>query len=241
MAKSKNQASKFEISSAEIMQLAERHKLDIKDFSAFDASIRIDFEVFQRDRTAKNANQQHDEIDRLYKAAIRGNIPAVATALEKLSPESRASLSERGKLIGLPLPSAGELMGAIDPKTICTVVVKLCRVGGEMIKGRKRPSGKKSIEWAVELHAPKMQRGFAKRAAETGFIINLQLTWLEATGQSPAVTANHEVPGPFVRFVKDCLALAGVKYVDVVETLNRVTHDRKDRKEIESKRMLKTP
>ena len=241
MAKSMNQASKFEISSSEIKQLAERHKLDIEDFSTFEASIRIDFEVFQRDRTAKNANQQHDEIDRLYKAAIRGNIPAVATALEKLSPESRASLSERGKLIGLPLPSAGELMGAIDPKTICTVVVKLCRVGGEMIKGRKRPSGKKSIEWAVELHAPKKQRGFAKRAAEKGFIINLQLTWLEATGQSPAVTANHEVPGPFVRFVKDCLALAGVKYVDVVETLNSLTHDRKDRKEIESKRMLKTP
>jgi len=241
MSKSEHQASEIVISSEQIKQLAERHKLEVPDFPTFEASIRIAFEVFQRDRTALNANQQHDEIDRLYKAAKRGKIAAVATALEKLSPESRASLSERGKLIGLPLPSAGELMGAIDPKTICTVVVKLCRVGGEMIKGRKRPSGKKSIEWAVELHAPKKQRGFAKRAAEKAFIINLQLTRLEATGQSPAVTANHQVPGPFVRFVKDCLALAGVKYVDVVETLNSLTRDREHLQQAAVSRMLKTP
>ena len=241
MAKSKNHASKFEISSAEITQLAEKHRLDIKDFSAFETSIRIDFKVFERDKTARNDNQQHDEIDRLYKAASRGNIPAVATALDKLSPESRVSLSERGMLIGLPLPSAGELTGAIDPKTICKVVAKLCRVGGEMIEGRNRPSGKKSTEWTVALHAPKKRRGFAKRTAEKAFIINLQLTWLEVTGQSPAVTANHEVPGPFVRFVDDCLVLAGVSGVDIVETLNSLTRDRKNLQHAELNRMLKNP
>ena len=240
MAKSKNQASKFEISSSEIKQLAERHKLDIEDFPTFEASIRIDFEVFQRDRTALNANQQHDEIDRLYKAAKRGKIAAVAAALLNLSKESIGSLSERGDRIGVVLPTAAQFAEAAEPLRLCKNIAQLCRTGGNWSPAESS-SDDTPRRWITKLHAPKKQRNFPKRAAEKAFIINLQLTWLKSTGQMPAVTANHEVTGPFVRFAEECLVLAGVKYVDVVETLNSLTHDRKDRKEIESKRMLKTP
>ncbi len=240
MPKSKNQASKFEISSAEIKQLAEMHKLDIKDFSAFDASIRIDFEVFQRDRTAKNANQQHDEIDRLYKAAKRRTIAPVAAALLNLSKESIESLSARGDRIGVVLPTAAQFAEAAEPLRLCKNIAHLCRTGGKW-KPEEGGSDDTPRRWNTKLHAPKKRRNFAKRAAEKAFIINLQLTWLKSTGQTPAVTANHLHPGPFVRFAEECLAMAGVKHVDVVETLNSLTRDRKDRKEIGSKRMLKTP
>ena len=240
MAKSKNQASKFEISSGQIKQLAERHELDVPDFPAFEASMRIDFEVFQRDRTARNDNQQHDEIDRLCKAAGHRKIEPVATALLNLSQESIERLSQRGDRIGVALPTPAQLAEAPEPLPLCQTIAHLCRTGGKW-KPEEGGSDDTPRRWLTELHAPKKQRNFAKRAAEKAFIINLQLTWLKSTGQMPAVTANHEVPGPFVRFAEECLALAGVKHVDVVETLNSLTRYRKDRKEIESKRMLKTP
>lgn len=240
MPKSEHQASEVVISSEQIKQLAERHKLDVPDFPAFEASIRIDFEVFQRDRTALNANQHHDEIDRLYKAANRRKIAAVAAALLNLSNESIGSLSERGGRIGVVLPTAAQFAEAAEPLQLCKNIVHLCRTGGKW-HPEEDSTDATPRRWVTKLHAPKKQRNLAKRAAEKAFFINLQLTWLKSTGQTPAVTANHLHHGPFVRLAEECLAMAGVKHVDVVETLNSLNGDRKDRKEIGSKRMLKTP
>ena len=240
MPKLGSHTSEVVVSSEQIKQLAERHKLNVPDFPTFEASIRSDFEVFQRDRTAISANHQHDEIDRLYKTANRGKVVPVITALRNLSQESIASLSERGDRIGLALPNPAQLAEAHEPLPLCQIIARLCRIGGKW-NTKEDTSDNTPRRWVTELHAPEKKRNFAKRAAEKAFIINLQLTWLKTTGQMPAVTANHEVPGPFVRFVKDCLSLAGVEYVDVVETLNSITHDRKYLLKTELDRMWITP
>jgi len=208
-------------------RLVEKHGLKILDFPAFVDAMKIAFEVYQRDRGEANSNQQHDEIAKLYKAATKEDIGAVAVAIRDLSPQSRESLSKRGERIGICLPTPEDFSAANDQSGRCNEIAQLCRVGGGMVQGRNRPSGKKSLQWTVSLHAPDKRKTFTKRDAERSFIINLQLAWLEGTGTKAAVTANHEVPGPFTRFVKDCLEFAGVRGVDVVETLNSLTRDRK--------------
>jgi hypothetical protein len=90
-----------------------------------------------------------------------------------------------------------------------------------------RPSGRRSRTLKVYLHAPEPTRHFEKRKAELNFVTWLEIGWREATNQSPSATASHEKPGPFVRFVGECLKLVGAGHVDAVALINEHTRQKR--------------
>jgi hypothetical protein len=88
------------------------------------------------------------------------------------------------------------------------------------------------MQWRPLLYAPDARRHFQKRAAERDFVMWLRLAWAEATGEPPSRTArraekSYRDLGPFARFVRECLRLAGAPYAEVVELINRVNRRRR--------------
>jgi hypothetical protein len=118
------------------------------------------------------------------------------------------------------------------------MINRLCSIGGSYVEGRKRPSGKRSRSTLEPLlHAPALRRHVSKREPERNFVMNLETTWLEATGTKPSLTARHSDRsrklGPFARFGRKCLRLVGAGHVDVVELINEL-----NRRRLEKRRAL---
>jgi hypothetical protein len=138
-------------------------------------------------------------------------------------------------IVELKLPSAQELLDPARREEACDVVRRFCSIGGLHIKGRMRPTGRRSKTWKSLLCADLFEPGPEpllagsayeptyvpvprpagrppKREAERQFVMNLQLAWLEASGKPPPLTANPQRLGPFARMVRECLKLAGAGY-----------------------------
>ncbi|WP_439370968.1 hypothetical protein [Bradyrhizobium sp. DASA03120] len=68
----------------------------------------------------------------------------------------------------------------------------------------------------------------AKRELERRFVMNLQLAWLEATGEKPTATVSPSDPDrPFANFVHECLRLVGASHADAVGLINDLSRQRK--------------
>ncbi|HEY8126372.1 MAG TPA: hypothetical protein VIF88_13250 [Methylocystis sp.] len=215
------------LSDSEIQMLIERHKIPVSDVTKFGDSLRLDFEIYAKEKSRPNANMVYREIEQLHLAAERGNTEKMVALLGCLMPDTRAHLESRADQLGVPFPAADVLTNSAGCEAICENVGTLCRMGGGWSEGRLRQSGRRSRTWSTLLYAPQKSSHFAKREAERMFVINLQLTWLMATGEKPATTACQERPGPFVRFVQDCLKLAGAGHVNAVKAINGIAQDRK--------------
>jgi hypothetical protein len=125
----------------------------------------------------------------------------------------------------LPIPS--DLRDEALRKDACDAVARLCRIGGQFVEGRRRPSGKRSRPVSRPfLYAPAPRRNFPRRDAERNFVMLLSIAWREATGEAPSRTARHADKsrelGPFARFVCECLRLVGARYADAVELMNEL-------------------
>jgi hypothetical protein len=185
--------------------------------------------MYAEDARKPGINAVHDEIERLLQAAMRvlglrkpaaEDYEQVAGLAEKLSPEGRQRFEtreatpgfERAEPGGLKFPSLEDLRDPARRHEACEVVRRFCSMGGKHIEGRKRPSGKRSTTWAPLLHTPERISHPAKREAERQFVMRLQIAWLEATGELPALSANPGHLGPFARMVRECLRLVGAGY-----------------------------
>jgi hypothetical protein len=199
------------------------------DMDAFGDGIRDAARIFARDARIPTVNELHDEISELHKAADRQRCDHVAGLLERLSPEARKLLQDRGGRpsiqIELPLPHALR-----DPslcEEACQKIVRLCQSGRFYIEGRRRPSGMRSRPVRrPRLYAPKRQQNFLKREAERNFVIWLSIAWLDATGKLPSLTARHPDAGrdvgPFARLVRECLRLVGAADADPVALIKEL-------------------
>jgi hypothetical protein len=194
------------LSDDEVRLLIERHNIPASDANKFGESLRQDFEIYERDRNRPNVNDCYDEIARLHQAAEKRDVRVLAIHLSKLSPEIRARLEERAARIRVILPSPDELKDAAKRETACETVARLCQIGGKWTTGRLRPSGKRSRTWEPSLYASK-KKHVPKRDAERDFVAHLRCTWRYATAEWPARTADPRQPGPFARFVAECLKL----------------------------------
>jgi len=208
------------LSDDEVRGLIERHNIPVSDAKKIGQSLRQDFEIYERDRKRPNVNDCYDEIVHLYRAAEKRNIKDLAARLNELSPEIRAKLEERAARIGVIIPSPDELKDAEKRKTACETVARLCQIGGMWTEGRLRPFGKQSKTWKPNLYASKKEEHVSKRDAARDFVAHLRCTWQKATGEWPADTADSRQPGPFARFFKECLKLAGTPDVNAVKTIN---------------------
>ena len=210
------------------------------DAAAFAAGIREAACIFARDASMPTGNELHDEIDELFKAADGRSYNEVADLLERLSPQARAILQNRGAhpSIGIEVPSPDMLRDPARRGEACKGIARLCQFGGHLIEGRRRPSGKRSRPvWRPQINAPAKQRNFPRRKAERDFVMWLSLAWLEATGKKPSRTARwYEVArgtrppqlGPFAKMVRKCLCLVGAADADVVELMKEVHRRRCD-------------
>ena len=73
----------------------------------------------------------------------------------------------------------------------CETIVSSCQIGGQLVEGRRRPSGKRSSpSLRPELYAPAPSRNFLRREAERNFVERFQLLGQEY-GQE---TAPHSAP-----------------------------------------------
>lgn len=211
-----------------IKRLADIGKLaNNADIAILDAGLRHAANTYALEARLPNVNDVHREIGALHKAALarRPTHETVARLLQNLSPAARDEIvAAGGELI---LPSPDDLREPSRRKDACSTIERLCSFGGSVAAGRMRTTGRRSRTWKPVLSAPPATRHFDRRAAERNFVTNLRLTILEATGRSPARTADPRNPGPFARMTTECFRLLGAPHVNAVELINEL--DRRGR------------
>jgi hypothetical protein len=213
------------------------------DSKVFAAGVREAARTYSRDARARDDNKLHHEIAALYNAAHRRRYERLVALWKDLSPDARRYLENRLKrpgpiAAGLRFPTVEELRDPRRRGEACDMIRRLISIGGNYVEGRNRPSGKRSgPTLSPLLYAPAPRRHVSKRGPERNFVMNLETTWLEATGTKPSLTARHRDAsrkvGPFARFARKCLDLVGVGHVDVVELINEL-----NRRRVEKRRAL---
>lgn len=188
--------------------------------------------MFASDTRIPTANELHDEIAILYKAAQGQSFEQTADLLERLSPEAREML--RTLSLRLALPAPRDLREKATREEACHAVASLCRIGGQLVEGRRRPTGKRSRRVLRPiLFAPEPRRHFPRRDAERQFVSRLSDAWRNAAGVAPSRTARWGPTrdlGPFASFVSECLRLVGAGDADAVELINELHRGRRVKK-----------
>ena len=227
-----------------IRSLVTAHKLPNGiDLSVLGTGVREAARIFVREVRIPNSNELNDEISNLYSLAEKRQFELLAAAREELSSEALGLLNKRN---GCELPSAQDFRHLASRDAACEAVASLCRYGGKMVRGRRRPGGKQSrATFQPLLYAPERSQRFKKRDAERNFVMWLRGAYTEAAGKSPPRTARHidkrpitlgeqakarrrarvrhTTLGRFTGFAKDCLTLVGAYDVDVVKLINKLT------------------
>ena len=237
-----------------IRSLVTAHKLPKGiDLSVLGTGVREAARIFVREVRIPNSNELNDEISNLYSLAEKRQFEPLAAAREELSSEALGLLNKRN---GCELPSAQDFRHLASRDAACEAVASICRYGGKMVPGRRRPGGRQSratfqpLLYAPErsLHAPERSLRFKKRDAERNFVRWLRVAYTEATGESPPRTARHidkrpttlgeqakarrqararhTTLGRFTGFAKDCLTLVGACDVDVVKLIKALNAPR---------------
>jgi hypothetical protein len=201
------------------------------DKERFGKSIREAARIYARDVREPNANELHTQIGEIHQAATRLEYERVATLVENLSAKALDMLKN---VAATDLPPTGALRDHAQRKNACETIARLCRIGGERIEGRMRPSGKRSKTWQWTIYGPEPSRTPLKRQAERDFVMYLQLAWAESVGRKPPQAANINRLGPFALMVQACLRRAGavgskatvVGYINELNRYRRLDHHR---------------
>jgi hypothetical protein len=214
-----------------INDLAKLARLPVgTDLDRLLSDVRAAASIYATDVRKPDANKVHHEIEAFYNAALGRQCERAASLRKNLSPEAlawfKARLDRPGpRMAGLRLPSARDFLdtGPARRDHACEMVETICRIGGEVVEGRMRRSGKRSRPtFRPLLHAPELRRHFPKRDAELDFVASLARAWETATGKPPARTADRRAPGPFARFVRRCLDLIGATDANAIKLINRL-------------------
>ena len=160
----------------------------------------------------------------------------IISVLEKASSATLRMLKTRAEVRGETFPTVDDILDRTRIKQAARILDMLTRAGGYVKQGRKRPSGKRSKEYIVELYAPVSPKNFAKREAERAAIKRLRTAWRWAAAQGnpeveraipcnkPSKGASRENPGPFVRLTRGFFSALMVN-VDAVHLINSIDFD----------------
>jgi hypothetical protein len=206
---------------ARIKELAKLSKLpENAKLGGFGESVRRDMHIYASAREP-SANELHDEIKALHDASNKNNFELTRSLIENLSPRARLALNGRWEQLypGARFPQLKDLDNIECRQAVCARITSLCRIGGKVVDGRMRPSGKPSRTWLTAYYAPEKVRNFPRWVPERQLIRNLRLTWLEATGKPAPKVVHRSKPGPFARLVRECFRLAGTT-ADSINLIN---------------------
>ena len=202
------------------------------DHERFVEGLRAAFRNYVRERR-QNWNMAAHEIRVLEAAARRRNYAKAMESWANLSDSARYFLKHFQTVIDIDKIDGmcadptrrderrDEMMMAIE---------HACSFGGRWVEGRRRPNGRRSRSWRPLLVAPTLRANPPRHEAEIVFLGCIQMAWLEATGAPPALSTNPEQPGPFARWLSECLKVAGARGVDPVGLLNAVHATRRVRR-----------
>ena len=157
--------------------------------------------MFVREVQVPTANEVRSEISALYKAAAQRDFERAASLLGSLSQGALALFEEpplaleikansqcavaktsraervrsrKTRQSARPLPSPSELRDDASRDQACATIEGLCRIGGQLVEGRRRPLGKRSrANFRPHLFAPSASRHFPKRDAERRFRVGV--------------------------------------------------------------------
>ena len=202
------------------------------DHERFVEGLRAAFRNYVRERR-QNWNMAAHEIRVLEAAARRRNYAKAMESWANLSDSARYFLKHFQTVIDIDKIDGmcadptrrderrDEMMMAIE---------HACSYGGRWVEGRRRPNGRRSRSWRPLLVAPTLRANPPRHEAEIVFLGCIQMAWLEATGAPPALSTNPEQPGPFARWLSECLKVAGARGVDPVGLLNAAHATRRVRR-----------
>jgi hypothetical protein len=217
------------------------------DLNRLLTGVRAAASIYATDARKLDANAAHREIEAFYEAALGRKYERTAALRQTMSREAfvylMTPLKRPGpRAAGLWLPLATDFLDTGPAKIVyrgqpvmlrsvqsrqdeaCAMTETVCRIGADAPPGRMRSSGRRSRPTLrPQLHAPALRQRPPRRDAELAFIVQLASAWEAATGKRPARTANFQKPGPFVRFVQQCLDRAfGRGVVSAVKLINRL-------------------
>jgi hypothetical protein len=176
--------------------------------------------MFAREAKIPTGNEVGKEIAALHDAAERRAFEKLIGLRDHLSLEAHA-------ILGDGLPPATDLRDEALRDEAAAALASHCRIGGQLVEGRRRSSGRRSSPTLrPNLYAPRARKNFPRREAERNFVERISIAWREATGKDPPRTARRASAerelGPFARLVKECLRLVGASYADPVALINEV-------------------
>jgi hypothetical protein len=223
-----------------IRDLAAEAELPLGDDLRFAAGAREALLIYIREAGEASANDVHNEMDKLLRAADRAvkqrklkdaACEDVARRVEQLSERTRELLEMRSArpTVALKIPEPEAFRDLARRDEACKTIARLCRIGASWKEDRRRPSGKRSKTMVSLLHAPDLQQHPPRREAQLNFVMWLEVAFLEATGEHPSLTANPARPGPFARMVQACLDEVRAS-ANAVELLNELQRRRKGKK-----------
>jgi hypothetical protein len=183
-----------------------------------------DIRKLHRLASAKNYGGLASAVEAM-KPEVRALIDERSSTIEDRFRERAAYLIERGWLLpnelvsagdwwvegqmyGWRVPSPTELRDWETSAQAADALLALIEFGGDHWRGRKRPSGRRSITWKPHLIGPSPSRAEPRREAERQFVMFLQFD-MARMGVNVPVRIDPRKPGPFAWMVAECLVLIG--------------------------------
>lgn len=215
-------------SRSEIERLADEVRLPRDaNVDQFGADIRAAVRDFLGNAAVPSSNMQRRMIAKLHRLASQSMYEELAQVLETLPPAVRNLLGSRAKFIqnsrqghtqsfagvamdrqAWAVPDAEDFRKSETCEQATQILLRLIETGGQIQDGRTRSNGRRSRGWQPVLHAPTASRKEPRRDAERKLVQKLQLALFTVAGEV-SLTAHHDKPGPFARFVGEILILVG--------------------------------
>jgi hypothetical protein len=236
-----------------IAELAKDIKTPPDAVTRFGDNVRSAVRAYFAERARTNwkaIGKQIDDLHRLVDRADRGSEPAAARLADRIGsidPATRNWL-ERCTHRVLSFPSPNEILDGRIGKQAVKRLRSILSYGHEPVKGRKRPSGKRSRSIQPLLRIPnrvhrsnsisrkRRGRGRPRDLAARELVQKLALAYTEATGRPPPRRVNLRSQGPFLRLVRRCFDHVRISAGGVGDLINEREIRRKKLKRLHSRR-----
>jgi hypothetical protein len=222
-----------------IAELAKDIKAAPGAVTRFGDDVRCAARAYLAEHARTNWNAIDEQIRDLYCLADRldRGEAAAARLVDRIGSIDQATRDwlERCTHRLLSFPSPNEIMDGRTRKHAVKRLLSMLSYGQYPVKGRKRPSGKRSRRTSKPLlRVPKVSRGRPRDLAARELIQQLALAYADATGRSPPRRVSLRSPGPFFRLVRQCFGLVKISAGGVVDLINEREIRRKKLKRLHS-------
>jgi hypothetical protein len=192
----------------------------------FGDNVRAAVRAYFAERARTNWKAIGEQIGDLYDLvdrAHRGSEPAARRVAHRICLIDQATRNwlERCARRSLSFPSSERILDRRTRKQAIEQLLSILSYGREQVKGRRRPSGKRSRpRFKTWLRLPQSGRGRPRDLAARELVQQLVLTYAAATGRSPPHRVSLRSKGPFFRLVDRCFHLIRIPAGGVVDLIN---------------------